>query len=134
MAMARRTQPVVVRTVQAPSRPSTIRIAMPASVTQRARRAGRAAGRGIIGEKHTLTPLIASYLLGVAKQKGTKLPTILGLGPAASVGIIAWAVGKWGRNAMAAHAATGLLSVAAYSYGKGEGIAGVAGAFEDDED
>lgn len=130
--MARRTR-TITRTVQVPaSRAGAIRIAMPAPIRARARRVGS----GIMSEKHTLTPLLAAYLLGVAKKNGTSLPTIMGLGPAASVGLIAWAVGKYGKNQMARHAATGLLSVAVYSYGKGEGIAGVAGAesFEDDDD
>lgn len=127
----------ITRTVVARAPTPTIRIQAPAAIRavgRGARRAGRRAARGAYSEKHRLVPIVAAYALGVAKKNGTKLPTIMGLGPAASVGLIAWAIGKYTRNALASHSATGLLSVAAYSYGESGQVAGDSRAVVYDDD
>ena len=40
------------------------------------------------------------------------------LGKAGTLGVAAWALGKWGKSEWARHAATGFLSIAAYELSK----------------
>lgn len=75
----------------------------------------------------TVLPVAAAAALGWAKKQGYKIPEILGMGPAGSSAIILWALGKWGKSPAAAKAAVGMACVAAYSWGKGEGVAGIGG-------
>lgn len=85
-------------------------------------------------EKNLLIPLAAAYALGMMKKNGTAIPKVLGMGPAGSAAIIAWAIGKWGHSPLASSAAVGLGSVALYSLGAGEGVAGEGrGVAFDDE-
>lgn len=129
--MARR---AAVRTVVAQSKAPVIRIQTPAPIRARAKhhakRAARAVG-GVLGEG-TLIPILAGAALGYAKKEGYNIPTLMGLGPAASTGIICLAAAKYGKVRWAGKAAVGLLSIAAYSWGKGEGIAGVGVTFDED--
>jgi hypothetical protein len=77
-----------------------------------------------LSEKHTLTAIGAALALGLAKKQGFKLPSLPLMGPAATYGLAAWALSKYTKNNVAAHAATGLLSVAAYEMVSGGGMAG----------
>lgn len=73
--------------------------------------AGRVASRIAQEEKHTLVALGAAAFMGIAKRQGWNLPTIGGMHPALTFGAVAWAVGKFSKNEVARHLATGLLSV-----------------------
>lgn len=84
-----------------------------------ARRAGRAVrrhaprvGRAIASEKHTLTAIGAAVALGLIEKSGVAIPTIGPLGPAATLGIGAWILGRTSKSPTAQHVATGLLCVA----------------------
>lgn len=70
-------------------------------------------------EKHTLTALGAAIVLGMAKRQGFALPSLPMLTPAATYGLGAWALARYSGNQVASHAATGLLSVAAYELAAG---------------
>lgn len=84
-----------------------------------------------MSEKHTLTALGAAIALGMAERQGWKLPSIPMAGPAATYGLAAWVLAKYTGNKVASHAATGLLSVAAYKLASGAGAApSVRGANE----
>lgn len=75
---------------------------------------GRAALRAADSEKHTLAALGTAAALGIARRKGYELPTIGGMPAALTVGLGAWAFGKFSKNRVAQHIATGALSVAVY--------------------
>lgn len=96
------------------------------------------AGRGAalkaaaMQEKHTLVAVGAAVALGMAKRQGWNLPHLPMLGPAASYGLAAWALAKYSKSRVAGHAATGLLSVAAYELASGGGQAGAPGVSGDD--
>jgi hypothetical protein len=127
--MARRrsaSRSVVVRQ----SRPIVIRTGGGRRLASRARHYAGVAGRGVASEKHTLFAVGAAFLYGVLRKSGVKIPSFGPFGPASTTGLGLWALGRWGHNTTAAHAATGLLSIAAYQYGStgevvGEGTAAV---------
>jgi hypothetical protein len=129
--MARRrtsARPIVVRS--APSRPIVVRTGGGRRIASRARHYAGVAGRGVASEKHTLFAVGAAFLYGVLRKSGVKIPSFGPFGPASTTGLGLWALGRWGHNTTAAHAATGLLSIAAYQYGStgevvGEGSAAV---------
>jgi hypothetical protein len=136
------------RTIVVPQRQPApiIRVSAPAGgrmrrVRRHARRAASAVGRGAASEKHTLTALAAAGAYGLVRKSGVSIPTIGPLGPAATVGLLAWAYGRWGKNQTAQHVATGLLSIAIYSWASTGEIAGAdmpddggfASEFADDE-
>ena len=83
-----------------------------------------AAKQAAMAEKHTLTALGAAVALGLAERQGLKLPSLPMVGPAATYGLAAWALAKYTGNKVASHAATGLLSVAAYDLARGANQAG----------
>lgn len=83
-----------------------------------ARRAGSAAARtaakAAAQERHTLAALAAAAIAGAARRYDWDLPTIGDMPPTLTWGLGAWAFGRWGKNKMAQHVATGLLSVGLY--------------------
>lgn len=79
-----------------------------------------------MSEKHTLTALGAAVALGLAERQGWKIPALPMIGPAATYGLGAWVLAKYTGNKMASHAATGLLSVAAYKLASGASAPGAA--------
>lgn len=87
-------------------------------VVQRAapvvRRVGSAASVAAASEKHTMVALLAAGAAGYARREGMldQLPHIDALGVEGTYGALAWAVGKYTRNRMASHLATGLLCIA----------------------
>lgn len=86
------------------------------------------AGRAVASEKHTLAALVAAFGYGLIRKSGVKIPSIGPFGPASTAGLALWAYGRWGHSSTAAHAATGLLSIAAYQFAStgevvGEGYA-----------
>lgn len=80
------------------------------------RRAGGMAARAALEERHTIAAVGSAALLGYAEKQGMldTVPDPLGVGPVGTIGVVAWAFGRFGKNNTAAHVATGLLSVAAY--------------------
>lgn len=117
--MARRSsaaRPIIVRS--APAKAPIIRVSAPANLSRSRRvgraagRAARSAGRGIVSEKHTITAILAAAAFGMLEKSDVKIPTIGGIGPAGTAGIVAWAVGRMTKNQTAQHVATGLLAVA----------------------
>lgn len=110
-----------------------------------ARRAFGAAAKAARDEKHTLTAVVAAAGLGWAERPGkdgkpslaSKLPKIDALGVAGTYGGLAWVGAKLTKNPVLSHVATGLLSIAAYKFGRDEKMAGddeVAGDFDDVHD
>ena len=111
-----------------------------------ARRAFGAARAVVRDEKHTVTAVVAAAALGYAERAGkdgapslaSKLPKVDALGVAGTYGALAWLYAKQSKNATAAHLATGLLSVAAYKFGRGEKVSGddeeTSGDFDDVND
>lgn len=117
-----------VRVVQTRAPSPTIRVVAPGPIKARAKRVARRAGGVALGTSGFWVPIVASWLLGKAKQQGTSIPTIIpGLGPAANAGVIALGVGKFLKVRQATLASIGFLSVAAYSHGMGQGIGGDGG-------
>lgn len=119
----------------------TVRVVAPPNLARRAgraagqlaRRAGGAARAAAQAESHRLWAIGAAGSLALAKRGGITIPDPLGIGPAATGALVAYAIGRWGNSRVASHMATGLACVAAYSYLSGAGVAGegVAG-FDDD--
>lgn len=77
-------------------------------------RVGSAAAKAAVAERHTLAALLAAGVAGAARRYDWKLPTIGDIPPTLAWGLGAWAVGRFSRNKMASHVATGLLSVGLY--------------------
>lgn len=139
--MARRRRSAAVRTIVQRSPAPVIRVSAPAAPRRRFHRTRRIAGRAVgiaSSEKHTLVALGAAAVLGYAEKQAFPLPSIGPLGPASTTGLIAWAIGRATRSTMAAHVATGLLSVGLYKFAAGQttgfalGDAGTMAAIDDD--
>jgi hypothetical protein len=77
-------------------------------------------------ERHTLAAVAAAAAVGYAQspdpdkpgEPRIKLPTIGGLDPASTAGVVAFGLGMATKNKTIEHIATGLLSVAVYELGK----------------
>lgn len=95
----------------------------------------RHTGGKIAEEKHMVGALVAAGALGVAESQGIKIPTIGTMGEAATLGIAAYALDKFGvvKSKMLRHAATGLLSIAVYEFAKKETAKGGGGVQGYDE-
>jgi len=87
-------------------------------------RATRSRGLGAVKlreEKHALTAIVAAGVLGLIESKSPESISALSIGPlkpAATLGIGAWLLNRFSKNKTLEHAATGLLSVAAYDLAK----------------
>ena len=92
------------------------------------RRGATVAARAIADEKHTLTALVSSAALGLAKRQKIDLPKIDAIGTAGTYGLAAWVGGRWLKSRTLQHVATGLLSVATFALAAGDTLTG------DDED
>jgi hypothetical protein len=103
--------------VQRSAAPQVIRISAPANLARRARSgyrriASTRVGGAVLSEKHTLTAVASAGVLGLIEKSGVAIPTIGPLGPAATLGLLAWAYGRSSKSQTAQHVATGLLCVA----------------------
>lgn len=103
-----------------------------------ARRGLTAAGRAAVSEKHTIAAVIAAAAVGyVDRPGGVELPHVNALGVAGTYGLALWAAGRYTKNPMLQHAATGLLAVAAHDFVKNRPAAAggdddpLAGAVDD---
>lgn len=136
--MARRTRtssarPIVVRAPAA--RPIIVRARSAGRrIAHHARRAGGAAVGAAASEKHTLIALASAFAYGTVRKSGVKIPTIGPFGPASTVGLGLWALGRWGGNKTAAHAATGLLSIAAYQFASTGEVVGTGVVYPDGDE
>lgn len=81
-----------------------------------AQRGASAAAKAASNEKHTIAAVLGAAVLGHATKNKWKVPQVESLGPAATWGFAAWALGRYTKNRTAQHVATGLLSVAAYEW------------------
>jgi hypothetical protein len=108
---------------------------VPTGVSRRARagatvrRGATAAGKALADEKHTLTALVASAALGLAKRQAIALPKIDAIGTAGTYGAAFWVAARMLKSRTLSHVATGLLSVAAFSMAAGDTLTG-----DDDDD
>ncbi len=118
---------IVVRAPQ-PKAP-IIRISQPAM--QKAKKVashfGRAAFERAKQEKHTMGAVLAGAALGFAERQKVQLPHFSTLGVAGTYGVAAWFGAKHLRSRTLSHVATGLLTIAAYQFARGEGVSGIAG-------
>lgn len=78
-------------------------------------------------EKHRMGAIVGGAVMGLLDKSGIDLPTLPFLGKAGTVGVAAWAVGKYMRSPWAEDLATGMLSIAAYELAKEGSISGVDG-------
>lgn len=81
------------------------------------RRVGGVAARAAMDEKHTLAAVGGAALLGYLDKNGhlDNVSLVDGVDPKVQVGLLAWAAGRFTKNRMVQHVATGALSVAVYS-------------------
>lgn len=125
--MAAKTSRAIV--VRAPTpKPPIIRIAAPAM--QRVKKAASGIGRAALHraqqEKHTMGAVLAGAALGFAEKQKMTLPHFATLGVAGTYGVAAWFGAKHLRSRTLSHVATGLLTIAAYQFARGEGVSGPA--------
>lgn len=81
------------------------------------RRVGSAAARAAADEKHTLMAAAGAGLLGYLDKNGhlDSWSLIDGVDPKTQIALGLWAVGKFTKNKIAQHVATGAIAVAIYS-------------------
>lgn len=97
------------------------------------RRVAGKAAQAALSEKHTMTAVAAGAALGLVERNDIPIPYIEVLGKPGTLGLVAWAVGKYTGNQMAQHAASGLLAIAAYELAKGSKPATGAPSVSGDE-
>ena len=88
---------------------------------------GRKIASAAYEERHRMGAILGGLALGLIEKAGIDLPTIPLLGKAGTLGVAAWAMGKWGKSRIASHAATGFLAIAAFELGKEGHINGLDG-------
>jgi hypothetical protein len=94
------------------------------------RRAASAVGGAAAHEKHTLIAIGTAAALGLGEKTGMipmSLAIIPGVGPAGTLGLACWAIGKISKNRVAEHMATGLLCVAINQWARTGTVSGVGG-------
>lgn len=115
---------IVVR--QATPKAPIINIRSPA--VQKAKGMARAAGRAALHraqqEKHTIGAVLAGAALGYAERQKMTLPHITSLGVAGTYGVAAWFGARQMRSRTLSHVATGLLTIAAYQFARGDSVVG----------
>lgn len=99
-------------TVRAPSRAAMSARRLGAMAAAGGRRFSRAALMATASEKHTITALGTAAALGYIEKNRVQVPHINALGVDGSVGVALWALGRYTKNPMLQHAATGALSCA----------------------
>lgn len=103
-------------------------VRVPTAIRRRAkatvRRGATKAAQVARDEKHTISAVLASAALGLAKRQGVDLPKVDSLGTAGTYGAAAYVAARYTKNKTLAHVATGLLSVASYQFASGEGLEG----------
>lgn len=114
------TAALVARNRGNPGNPEVIVVQAPRRTRGRrtAGRVGSAIAKAAWDEKHTIAALLAAGVAGAARRYDWQVPTLGDLPAPLVWGLGFWAFGRFQRNQMAQHVATGLLSVGLY-----EGIA-----------
>lgn len=107
--MAAKTQTIVVRT---PSAGAASRARLTRAAGQVARRGLVGAARAAMTEKHTITALGTAAMLGYVEKERIQVPHINALGVDGTVGAALWVLGRYTKNPMLQHAATGALCCA----------------------
>jgi hypothetical protein len=90
----------------------------------RRRRSGGVLGGHSGSERPMLYAVGSALALGFLQRSGVTIPRLFNLTPQATAGIGAYVWARMTKSPTAAHAATGLLSVAAYMFGTGMNPAG----------
>ena len=135
----RRSAPVIRTRSAAPIvryQPKPIIIQQSAPGISRYRRAGAAIRRGASkagqfarDQRHTLVAVGAAAGIGLAKRFNLTLPSVNVLGVAGTYGVAAFLAGRFMKNQILEHVATGLLSVAAYEMAASGTLTGDGGTF-----
>jgi hypothetical protein len=92
--------------------------------------ASSSVGRAASSERHTLIAIGSAAALGLGEKTGMipmSLAIIPGVGPAGTLGLAAWAIGRITKNQTAQHMATGLLCVAINQWARTGTVSGVLG-------
>jgi hypothetical protein len=89
----------------------------------------RGRGGSALTEKHRVGAIIGGGLLGLIDKSGIDVPTLPFLGKAGTLGVAAWAIGRYMHSPWAEDAATGFLAIAAYELASQGSIAGVEGGY-----
>src|SRR5262245_12534880 len=89
-------------------------------------RFGRAAARKAIDRKHKFAAVGTGFVVGYMSKEGTldKLPHIDKLGVLGTYGLGLAFAGDFFKSPTLDHISTGLLSIAAYQWGRGEDVSG----------
>ena len=107
------------------ARPAPITIRMPATPKAPKKHHRRHGMAGHAYEsRHQIGAIAGGFVLGMIDKSNIAVPVIPMLGKAGTLGVAAWALGKWGKSEWARHAATGFLSIAAYELSKEGKISG----------
>lgn len=88
-----------------------------------ARRTSLAAVKAAASEKHTITALVTAAGLGYIEKNRVQVPHLNALGVDGTVGLGLWIAGRYTKNPMLMHAATGALACAI----KGAVVSGAVG-------
>jgi hypothetical protein len=98
--------------VRAPSRAGMSARRLGAMAAAGGRRFSSAAAKAAASEKHTLTALGAAAALGYVEKNRIQVPHIQAIGVDGTVGLGLWALGKYTKNPVLQHMATGALACA----------------------
>ena len=107
--MAKTPQTIVVRT---PTASSGARARLARAAGQGARRGLALAARAAMTERHTITALGTAAALGYIQKERMQVPHVQALGVDGTIGAVLWIAGRYTKNPMLQHAATGALACA----------------------
>lgn len=107
--MAKAPATIVVRT---PSASSSARARLAKAAGTGARRGLAMAARAAMTERHTITALGTAAALGYIQKERMQVPHISALGVDGTIGAVLWVAGRYTKNPMLQHAATGALACA----------------------
>lgn len=121
--MAKTPQTIVVRT---PTASSGARARLARAAGQGARRGLALAARAAMTERHTITALGTAAALGYIQKERMQVPHVQALGVDGTIGAVLWIAGRYTKNPMLQHAATGALACAVKGAVIGTGAAAPA--------
>lgn len=107
--MAKAPATIVVRT---PSASSSARARLAKAAGHGARRGLAMAARAAMTERHTITALGTAAVLGYIQKERMQVPHVAALGVDGTIGAVLWVAGRYTKNPMLQHAATGALACA----------------------
>ena len=112
----------------APPRPIVIRA--PKATTTHVKKHHRRGKSSGFGEKHRVGAIVGGAVLGLVEKSGVALPHLPYLGQAGTLGVAAWAIGRYMHSPWAEDLSTGMLAIAAYELAKTGSIAGEVNGFD----